>query len=158
VSSGTTCTLTDSGIAAGTAASAVFLTSNYTNATTVLSNVTGISFPVAANTNYVIVFDGQWTGSAATAVMAIAWTGPAAPTSVNYNLTTTSSTLNTVSEGGATTFGTTLTSGIAANATDDHFRTVLTLINGANAGTVQLQAAAGGVGTITILPSAARLN
>lgn len=133
-----------------------FLTSNYTNATTGMTSVTGISFAVAANTNYQIIYEGAYQTSATTANLSLQWTGPASPTAVTYTLEVAETATTLGAETVATAFSTALSAtGTPTTATNLKVRSVLTLINGANAGTVQLQAAATGVGTITIIPSAA---
>jgi len=129
-----------------------FLTSNYTNATTTFSNVTGISFSVEASTNYKVTCDLDYQTSATTADIKIQWTGPASPTAVTYDLAT-EVTASTLSASVATAFSTALSeAGTPTITTNFPLRTTLTLINGANAGTIQLQAAATGTGTITVVP------
>jgi len=129
-----------------------FLTSNYTNATTTFSNVTNLSFPVEASTNYKVTCDLDYQTSATTADVKIQWTGPASPTAVTYDLAT-EVTASTLSASVATAFSTALSeAGTPTITTNFPLRTTMTLINGANAGTIQLQAAATGTGTITIIP------
>lgn len=129
-----------------------FVISNYTNATTTFSNVTGLSFSVEASTNYKLRCDLDYQTSAATADIKIQWTGPASPTAVTYDLVT-EVTGSTLSAAVATAFSTSLSeTGTPTTATNFPLTLTLTLINGANAGTVQLQAAATGVGTVTIVP------
>jgi len=138
---------------AGSAVSTAYITSNYTNATTTLTNVTGLSFAVSANTNYQVKCQIDFQVSATTAVPQIAWTGPAAPTAVTYDVVGGTNVTPQPNTRGATAFATALnTQGVSSNALIYDMQTNLTLINGANAGTVQLQAAAQGAGTVTILP------
>lgn len=135
-----------------------FLTSTYTNATTTFSNITGLSFPVAANTNYKIRCDLDYQTSASTADVKIQWTGPASPTAITYDLDiqATGTTPNAVV---ATAFSTSLSETTTpTTATNLPLDLTMTLINGATAGTVQLQAAATGVGTITIIPGSCSLQ
>jgi hypothetical protein len=131
----------------------VYVTGNYTNATTSFTPVTGVSFAVNATTNYKVTCDLDYQTSATTADIKIEWTGPASPTAVTYDfkadLTATTSATDSVATAFATSLAGTGTPTTAANLP---LRTSLTLINGANAGTLQLQAAATGTGTITIIP------
>lgn len=142
-----------------------FLTSAYTNATTTFSNVTGLSFAVEANTNYKLQCDLDYQTSATTADVKIQWTGPASPTFLTYDLVayiTTSTLSDGANPATATTTGAFSTSLAAAGTptitTNFPLKTTMTLINGVNAGTVQLQGAATGTGTITILPGSCELQ
>ncbi len=147
-------------IAGATAAKGLtaFLTSNYTNSTTTFSSVSGLSFSVAANTNYKVRCDLDYQTSATTADVKIQWTGPASPTAVTYDLVT-EVTASTLSASVATAFSTALSeAGTPTTATNFPLTLTLTLINGANAGTIQLQAAATGAGTITIIPGSCSLR
>jgi hypothetical protein len=135
-----------------------FLTSNYTNATTTFSNVTNLSFSVEANTNYKMHCDLDYQTSATTADVKIQITGPASPTAVTYDLVT-EVTGSTLSAAVATAFSTSLSeAGTPTITTNFPLTVTMTLINGANAGTVQLQAAATGTGTITIIPGSCQLQ
>jgi hypothetical protein len=110
-------------------------TSDFTkNANTTLTNVTGLSFPVAANGVYVFKFVLFGVSSLA-ADWAFQVNFPAAPTSFNYGLVDNSGNAYTKSRNGAGT--------IAAETGGTEFCWVIEgmLRNGANAGTVQLQAA-----------------
>jgi hypothetical protein len=132
-------------------------TADYTNATTTFSNVIGVgsnnglSFPVTANTRYTMHCSIVWSASAATAGPQFQITGPASPTSVAINMasaitaTTTASAAATAFSSAMNPVGATVTSGANEWAQVD-----MELLNGANNGTVQLQAAAQGVGTTTI--------
>lgn len=127
--------------------------SNYTNATTSLTNVTGITFSVAANTTYEIVCDITFSVDTNTATPNWAFTGPASPTTVMLNAQQVSATPQTFSAtptvlAFATQTATSTTTTIASNA---NALIRLFLANGVNAGTVQLQCAAHGAGTVTIL-------
>jgi hypothetical protein len=129
-----------------------FLTSTYTNATTSFTNVTGLSFAVEANTNYTMECNLDYQTSASTADIKIQFTGPASPTAVTYDMVS-EVTASTLSASVATAFSTSLTeAGTPTITTNFPLKLSLTLINGANAGTVQLQAAATGTGTISIIP------
>jgi hypothetical protein len=123
------------------------LTSDYTNATTTLSDVTGLSFAVDASGVYEFVFMAIWKKSNADG-----WkhtlTGPASPTQIHWTPFHSPSTL-AVSTDPINAFSTVSLNASGVTAF------VLTpiwgiLINGANAGTVQLQAAAYTSGTLTV--------
>jgi hypothetical protein len=124
----------------------------YTNATTTFSNVTGLSFPVGASSSYHITCRITWQGSAGTTGPKYQFTGPAAPTAVvsGMNSIVTATTVITASVAAfSTPMANTGTITTATNFTD----TVdLGVINGTTAGTVVLQAAANGAGTLTIQP------
>jgi hypothetical protein len=128
------------------------LTSAYANATTTASNVTGLSFSAAANTNYSWTCDLYFQGSAGTAGLDITVTGPASPTSVFYSYDEGSG-VTSANSGVASAFATKIAGSASVAATKNlHARVTLGLINGANAGTVQLQGSATGAGTVTIQP------
>jgi len=130
----------------------MMLTSTYTNATTTASNITGLSFLVAANTNYTWTCNLYYQGSASTAGLDITITGPASPTNVfySYDEDTGAKSLNS---GVANAFGTKITGNLTVLAmTNLHATVTLGFMNGANSGTVQLQGSATGVGTVTIQP------
>ncbi len=144
---------------------AAYLTSLYTNATTTFSSVTGLSFAVAASTNYKVTCDLDYQVSATTLDVKIQWTGPASPTFLVYDLDTavTGSTLSaSVNPATATTTGAFSTAlseaGTPTATTNFPLRTTMTLINGANAGTIQLQAAATASGTVSILPGSCSIQ
>jgi hypothetical protein len=133
-------------------------TADYTNATTGMTNVVGVGnagqglgFPVAANTSYTMTCDVLWSASAATAGPQFQITGPAAPTAVQYSVMQ-AVTATTDGTAGATAFSTALNASGATvvSATNEPARITMSLLNGANAGTIQLQAAAQGAGTLTI--------
>jgi len=136
----------------GGAGSKLFVTSAYTNATTNFTNVSGLSFAVSASTNYYVECHITWQGSATTTGPKFQWTGPASPTAVAANATiaTTVTTLRLVS---AVAFSSSMAQSGTITATTN-FPAIVTVgvANGANAGTVQLQAAANGSGTLTIQP------
>lgn len=128
-----------------------FLTADYTNATTTFSNLTGLAFAVLANTSYHLHCNLIWSASAVTAGPKYQVTGPAAPTAVVVQMNS-AITATTIASAAATAFssslnpvGAVVTSGAAEYSTLD-----LDLRNGANAGTLQVQAAAQGTGTLTV--------
>ena len=134
----------------------IITTSAYTNATTTFSNVTdgtnNLAFPVAATGKYTAVCRIMWQGSAGTTGPKFQFTGPASPTAVaayHHSPITTSTYLDS----SATAFSTSMpNTGTITTATNFLSTVSLQLVNGANAGTVQLQAAANGAGTLTIQP------
>jgi hypothetical protein len=149
----------DSGIpAVGNLSSTAYLTSNYTNATTTMSNVTGLSFAVAANTKYKIRCDLDYQTSATTADIQLQWTGPASPTFVTSDMVT-EVTGSSLSASVVTAFSTPMTeTGTPTINTNFPLSLTMTLSNGVNSGTIQLQAAATGVGTVTIIPGSCSMQ
>ena len=129
----------------------VFVTgSNYTNATTGFTSVTGLAFPAAASTNYTAVCHIAWQGGAGTAGPKYQFTGPSAPTAVQASMwsNVTTSTYLTAT---ATAFSSAMAnSGTVTASTTFNDTVTVSVINSTNAGTVQLQAAANGTGTLTI--------
>lgn len=132
--------------------------SAYTNATTTFSSVVGgagqtLSFSVEASTNYILDCFLVWSASASTAGPKWQITGPASPTNV---LIGASGGTGAAAFGDAvvTAFSSAITAFGTAGATATNFVSYINmgLINGANAGTVTLQAAANGAGTVTIQP------
>jgi len=130
-----------------------FLTgSAYTNATTTFSNVTGLSLAVAASTNYKMTCHITWQGSAATTGPKYQFTGPASPTAVAASALS-MVTATTVTQTSATAFSSSMpNAGTITTATNFTDLVTLAVLNGTTAGTVQLQAAANGAGTLTIQP------
>lgn len=127
-----------------------YLGSTYTNATTTFSNL--LAFTAAANTSYSMACHLVYSGSAATSGPKVQITGPASPTNVFYSFQ--AATNQTVFSGAAATaFSSSLNIGATvAVATPLPYMLTMGLINGANAGTVQVQAAAQGAGILTISP------
>jgi hypothetical protein len=122
----------------------VYANAGYTNATTTFSNITGLSFAVAANTSYHATCSLTWNpGGATTVGPKYIWTGPASPTAVTAagilsKTVTTNSNLSVA----AASFATTLDDAVAVTASITQTDTLsIGVINGVNAGTVQLQAA-----------------
>lgn len=127
-----------------------FSTGSYTNATTTFSSVTGLSFSVDASSNYSMECHLYWQGSATTAGIKAQITGPASPTAVFIGLHQ-PLTASTYNDAVAAAFSTSLGVTTAITPTTN-FEAVLTmgLVNGVNAGTVQIQLAAEGAGTLTL--------
>ena len=136
-----------------------FLTSAYTNSTTTFSNITGLSFSASASQNYKWVCDLDYQTSATTANLKIQITGPTSPTAVTYDVSS-YDTSTAVVGAAATAFSTSLPTGPTTPSTNLNLpvRVTMTLLNGSNAGTVQLQAAATGTGTITIKPASCQMQ
>jgi hypothetical protein len=113
------------------------------------------SFGVEANANYTGSCDGFYKGTATTTTPEFQWVGPASPTSFEWSLDA------TLTSGSATKYSATSTAyssplvpgAIVTTATDMPFHISFGLQNGANPGVLQLQFAAGGVGTLTIEPN-----
>jgi hypothetical protein len=128
------------------------LVSSYTNATTSFTNISGMSFSVSPNTSYTGQCYILWQGSAITTGPQFQWTGPASPTAVGSSMVsnvTTATILSASAVGLSVAMSNvgTITSGTNMLAT-----LFVGFLNGANAGTLQLQAAANGIGTLTIQP------
>ncbi len=128
-------------------------TAAYTNATTTYSTVTNLSFPVVSNHTYSMTCNLVWQGSVTTAGPKLQVTGPSSPTAVllaadgGTGAAAYADAAVTAFSSGITAFGT-----AGAGATNYVMHVNLTVINGANAGTVALQAAANGSGTLTVQP------
>lgn len=134
----------------GTTPQHFFSTASYTNATTTFSNVTGLAFSVSASTNYHAVCRITWQGSAGTTGPKYQFTGPAAATAVTVGLNSIV-TATTVIAASAVAFSSAVANtGTVTTATNFTDTVDIGLVNGVNAGTVQLQAAANGAGTLTV--------
>ena len=131
----------------------------YTNATTAFSNVVGgsgptLAFPANAST----VYGGRcylvYSASVSTAGPKIQFTGPGSPTAVLYStqfqLTATPTYADSAA---ASAFSTSQSAGTAVTATTLlAARIAFSVLNGTTAGTITLQAAAQGTGTLTLEP------
>jgi hypothetical protein len=130
----------------------LILTSPYTNASSSMTNVTGLSFPVAASTNYALICYLVYQVTSGTTVAQFQFTGPSAPSSIVYTaqFQTAPNTPAFSVPAAATAFSSAL--GASSISTSTNLTTILYLgiINGSNAGTVQLQGAAQVTGTLTI--------
>jgi hypothetical protein len=122
------------------------LTRAYTNSTTTASNITGLSFLAAANTNYGLVCHLYYQGSVGTAGLDITVTGPSAPVNVFYSYD------QEATGSVASAFGTKLIGSLVSTTANLHAIVTLGLMNGANAGTVQVQGSVTGAGTVTVQP------
>lgn len=117
------------------------LTSQYTNSTTGFTNVAGgntLQFPVLANTTYTATCHLYYQ-AAATGGLNIEFTGPASPTTVIYGLNDPSA-ATTFNGSVATAYSTSLGQVVTTAATNFDAIVSFALINGANAGTVNLLA------------------
>lgn len=128
-----------------------YLTTTYTNASVNSTNVTGLAFTVNPGGSYNVTCYITWQANPGTATPKYFFTGPA-------NFTALSSSLNTIAAISspqtqvATTFASTLantTAGLAGLNFMDIIKFSL-IGNSLTSGTVQLQAAAFGAGTLTI--------
>lgn len=131
----------------------VFTTSAYTNATSTFSNISAFAFPVSANHSYTMTCQLAFQGSATTAGPKFQVTGPASPTTVLLSVDGATGAA-AYGDGVATAFSSSVAAlgTLAAGATNYTAHVVVSVINGLNAGTVNLQAAANGAGTLTIQP------
>lgn len=116
-----------------------------TISTTTQTSVTGMSFSVAANTNYLWKIQGYVDHTVGAANWSVQFTGPSSPTFIAFNTMTCNESDNEITR-------MRLAYSSVANQgtpTEMHsFQVWGILRNGANAGTVQLQAAADSGGTI----------
>jgi hypothetical protein len=135
------------------AALRAILTSAYTNSTTAMTNVTGLSFPLDANTNYTVACQLMFKGSATTAGMDLQFTGPSSPTAVTISLveTTTSGASAALYAASTNAFSAPVgPNALGTTAADMPANVTLGLINGPSPGVIQLQAKANGSGVVTI--------
>lgn len=119
---------------------ASYVTAQYTNATTTLSDVPGLAIPVLANTNYNIIchllYQSTTGGAGNDAKVQV--TGPAAPTAVSVEWTH-ALTTGTFFNATATAFSSLMDpNGAPTGATNFGDTIRIGLINGVNAGTVQV--------------------
>lgn len=139
----------------------VVLTTAYTNATTTFSNVQdatphALGFAVNANETMVVRCKLLYQASATTDGLILQWTGPSSPTAFESDMqyaTTYATAINGVFIAPVTALSTQLpTTGVVVNAATTNYNAIVhaTLVNGANAGTLQLQAKGVGTGTLTI--------
>jgi hypothetical protein len=126
------------------------LAGDYTNATTTASAVGALNFAVAASTNYIGVCNLTHQVSATTSGIKLSFTGPASPTAIVMVIQTSTS-ATTVRNDAVTAFST-LSIGAATTlaATKLPVQLFFRLSNGTTAGTLQLNAASFGTGTLTI--------
>lgn len=129
--------------------------SSYTNATTTPSTFKTWTLPAIAQ-NYSYSCHGSWQGSVSTATLALSINSSVAPTSAMahariFSTLTGTSTDATVTTTASGTVAVLTGAAPAANATNYEFYIEGTIEEPAAGGTFAIQAAAGGVGTLTIL-------
>lgn len=124
----------------------------YTNATTTFSNVPDLGWSVAASGQLHAVCRITWQGSATTTGPKYQVTGPASPTAVAVGVFS-NVTSSTYTSGSAVAFSSAVANAGTITATTNFTDTVdVQVQNGTTAGTVQLQEAANGAGTLTVQP------
>ncbi|HVH87680.1 MAG TPA: hypothetical protein VM912_13215, partial [Terriglobales bacterium] len=123
----------------------------YTNATTTFSTLTNMSFPVVANHTYSMTCNLVFQGSATTAGPKFQVTGPASPTSVLLAVDGGTGAA-AYADAAVTAFSSSnaVLGTLGAGTTNYVAHVNLTVINGSTAGTVALQAASNGAGTLTV--------
>lgn len=128
------------------------LLTTYTNATTTPTDVPGLTLPVAANRNYALLCYLVYQVSSTSTVPQIRFTGPVSPTSVLYSSAWQlgATTAATYASAAATAFSTGQKAAPTLAATNMVILIHAGLLNGVNAGVVQLQAAALITGTFTL--------
>lgn len=118
----------------------VMLSADVVNATTTLADLTGLSWAVAASTNYDISCKIAYTANATTTGALFTWTGPATPTLVSGRMVVG---LTTTTIGSATLTGNdsgaVATSSVAASPVLNHASVDGIWRNGINAGTLQIR-------------------
>jgi hypothetical protein len=128
------------------------LTSDYTNSTTSLTNVTGLGISVVANKTYHVTCQLYYQ-AASTGGLQVAFTAPASPTGLHVGAVIQTNISNAQTTGDTTSVATKVpAAGVAVGtAATDFMATVeATLRNGSNAGTFQLQAASVAAAQLTI--------
>jgi len=129
------------------------VTSDWTSSSTTFTDVTGLSFAVEANGNYTAELVLYCIGGSSGQGLKFKVTGPASPTSVLIAILGNTSSNSSFQTEIQTSFSATPASQAycAGSSVTGMVRIRITVINGANAGTVQLQADNGtGSGTVTI--------
>lgn len=118
------------------------LTSDVTNSTTTIANVTGLSFPVAANTDYRMVCSLLYRSAATTTGIKVSVTGPSTPTSVTgmFNTYVSAAAAATVQGSLFRAYdGGVASTGVDTINVDTPGTLDVVLRNGANAGTLQVR-------------------
>ena len=135
----------------------VVLHTAYTNATTTFSTLGDgsrtVSFPVAASVDYTLSCKILYQGSATTAGPKVQLTGPASPTAVNL-MVEGGTNATAYADAGAAAFSSAVTAFGTLGAATTNFVLHIEggIANGTTAGTVALQLAANGSGTLTVQP------
>jgi len=119
--------------------------SNYQNATTSFTTVTGLSFAVAASTNYLVRCHLQWQNTTQTVDYKLQFTGPAAPTAVVVDIhhETTNAVTGLFQHGSLAAFSSAYDPNVTLAGSAQNYYDVVdaTVVNGTTAGTVALQMA-----------------
>lgn len=129
------------------------VTSDYTNTTSTYTDIPGLAWTVAANENWIADATLHCISGSSGQGLKFKITGPSSPTSVTIEITGTGSSGSTTSECEVqTAFGATPAKTFdSGSALTGVVRLHITLLNGANAGPVQIQATnSGGSGTVTV--------
>jgi len=149
-----TCTWTTP--SAGGGGVKAFVTSNFSqlfSSTFTPANLVGLSWSIAASTNYILECRIMFGASVGTAEANYALTGPASPTLVTvsgYGTSATATTVNTYATQSAAAFPTQFGQATGFAAATDWANFTAIIENGVNSGTLQVQAGASGTGTLTI--------
>jgi len=119
---------------------AAVTTSNITDTTGAVVNVTGMSFTIAANEKVSAIFRGFWATNTSNSGFKYAFTGPASPTDVQIGDFSFTSATAVRTESGITAFSTTATQG-GGTLINSAMPIMIQIYvcNGSTAGTVQLQ-------------------
>lgn len=115
------------------------LTSDVSNNTTTLADITGLNFTILANTDYLLDCDVTYQSAATTTGIRISLNGPGTPSQLSASFMTPVTTTTLGGTSLATYNGGTATSGVAAINTNTNGQFKAMLRNGATAGTLQLR-------------------
>lgn len=132
-----------------------YTTTTYTNATTTLANLTGLSFPVNASRNYHAICNVTWSTTNNTGGPKYAWTGPGGAYSALTASVLSPVTVASFATATVTTYSSAManTGTVTAGLTFTDVISFSVMNSAGTSGTVQLQFAANGVGTLTALPA-----
>lgn len=115
------------------------ITSNYTDSTGTLANVTGMSFSLAANERVTAIFSGFWATSVNAYGFRYDFTGPSSPSYVLYGESAFTAAAAIRTEAGATAFSTTILQTVGSPSLYLPITIQLHAVAGASGGTVQLR-------------------
>jgi hypothetical protein len=127
-----------------------YLEADFFDSSGTLADVPGMTFTVAPYEVVSVSYPGWHYGNATGSGLKVAFTGPDSPTFVRYSVGHWTAPSGQRSVTPATGFGTTLTEA-SGSAEELEVTITIFLINGPNAGTVQLQAASENSGTAITL-------
>jgi hypothetical protein len=140
----------------------IVLHAAYSNATTTFSNISDgtrtMSWPILANTDYKLSCDFTWQGTATTTGPKFQITGPASPTLVGVNLDSAVTSTSSLYASASAFSSPVANSGTITITTNFPAQLTANVANGANAGTLVVQAAANGAGTLTIVSGSCQLQ